>query len=63
MQNPAYSMVNGGRAAGLGRQGGRAGGTNRVPILCNQLLLQLLTHIFETLQNVYEHIEDVHEAV
>ena len=42
---------------------GQAGGENRVLILCNQLLLQLLTQIFETLQNVYGHIEDVHEAV
>ena len=42
------------------RTGGRG---NRVPILCNQLLLQLLTQIFETLQNVWGHIEDVHEAV
>ena len=32
-------------------------------ILCNQLLLQALTQMFETLQNVNEHIGDVHEVV
>ena len=35
----------------------------RVPILCNQHLLQLLTQIFETLQNIFGHIKDMQEAV
>ena len=39
-----------------------AAGQNRVPFLCNQLLLHLLTQIFETFQNVYWHTEDVHET-
>ena len=53
------------RSAKSGLQYGEcwAGGENRVLILCNQLLLQLLTQIIVTVQHMYGHIEDVHEAV
>ena len=38
--------------------GGRLRGQNRVPFQCN-----FLTQIFETFQNAYGRIEDVHEGV